>query len=186
MVVVDSLTSMSRGIPSLGPTRLIAATATFGEGRAPLRLDSLQLEAGSDLRHGAWKNVDTLAAPSYTRAGFSPVAVPVAHAYYGRSPRCRPSVHPCMSPCQQPITSLYNLAFSSGHSSPSASDPSSWGGTSLGPQQSQIACQHNEPILEPNTQAFIDTLAAQGRKPLYTLSYADARRVLEDVLCSRP
>jgi hypothetical protein len=29
MVVADSLTSMSQGIPSLGPTRLIAATATL-------------------------------------------------------------------------------------------------------------------------------------------------------------
>jgi hypothetical protein len=29
MVVADSMTSMSRGIPSLGPTRLIAATATL-------------------------------------------------------------------------------------------------------------------------------------------------------------
>src|SRR6185295_7666447 len=29
--------------------------------------------------------------------------------------------------------------------------------------------------------AFIDALAAQGGKPLYTLSYADARKVLEDL-----
>src|SRR6266852_71853 len=38
----------------------------------------------------------------------------------------------------------------------------------------------NRPILEPKTQAFVDALAAQGGKPLYELSYADARRVLED------
>jgi acetyl esterase len=37
------------------------------------------------------------------------------------------------------------------------------------------------PILEPKTQAFIDTINAQGGKPLYELSYADARRVLEDL-----
>ncbi|MGB2899901.1 MAG: alpha/beta hydrolase, partial [Candidatus Acidiferrum sp.] len=41
--------------------------------------------------------------------------------------------------------------------------------------------KHDEPVLEPTTQAFIDALAAQGGKPLYTLSYADARKVLEDV-----
>jgi acetyl esterase len=37
-----------------------------------------------------------------------------------------------------------------------------------------------QPILEPTTQAFIDVLAAQGGKPLYELSYADARNVLEE------
>jgi acetyl esterase len=36
------------------------------------------------------------------------------------------------------------------------------------------------PILEPKTQAFVDALNAQGGKPLYELSYADARQVLED------
>jgi len=36
------------------------------------------------------------------------------------------------------------------------------------------------PILEPKTQAFVDALNAQGGKPLYELSYADARKVLED------
>src|SRR5712692_3526615 len=36
------------------------------------------------------------------------------------------------------------------------------------------------PILEPKTQAFIDALNAQGGKPIYELSYADARKVLED------
>ena len=36
------------------------------------------------------------------------------------------------------------------------------------------------PILEPTTQAFVDALAAQGGKPLYELSYADARKLLED------
>src|SRR5216684_8166793 len=36
------------------------------------------------------------------------------------------------------------------------------------------------PILEPKTQAFVDALNAPGGKPLYELSYADARKVLED------
>jgi acetyl esterase len=36
-----------------------------------------------------------------------------------------------------------------------------------------------QPILDPTTQRFIDALAAQGGKPLYTLSYADARQALE-------
>src|SRR5262245_34667617 len=35
-------------------------------------------------------------------------------------------------------------------------------------------------VLEPKTQAFIDALAAQGGKPIYQLSFADARKVLED------
>ncbi|WP_202594196.1 alpha/beta hydrolase [Frateuria defendens] len=33
--------------------------------------------------------------------------------------------------------------------------------------------------VEPSTQAFLDQLAAQGGKPIYRLSYADARQVLE-------
>jgi acetyl esterase len=37
-----------------------------------------------------------------------------------------------------------------------------------------------KPILEPTTQAFVDALNAQGGKPLYELSYADARKVLEN------
>jgi acetyl esterase len=40
--------------------------------------------------------------------------------------------------------------------------------------------KHNKPVLDPTTQAFIDSLEAAGGKPIYTLSYADARRVLED------
>jgi len=40
--------------------------------------------------------------------------------------------------------------------------------------------QSKSPILEPQTQAFIDALAAQGGEPIYRLSYADARKVLED------
>ncbi|MFT4113895.1 alpha/beta hydrolase [Silvibacterium sp.] len=44
-----------------------------------------------------------------------------------------------------------------------------------------IAQQPNStPFLEPKTQAFIDGLAAQGGKPIYTLPYADARKILED------
>ena len=39
-------------------------------------------------------------------------------------------------------------------------------------------------VLEPKTQAFVDALAAQGGKPLYELSYADARKVLEDAQTS--
>jgi acetyl esterase len=35
-------------------------------------------------------------------------------------------------------------------------------------------------VLEPNTQAFVDMLAAAKGKPLYELSYADARKILED------
>ncbi|HKV92251.1 MAG TPA: alpha/beta hydrolase [Candidatus Angelobacter sp.] len=42
-----------------------------------------------------------------------------------------------------------------------------------------MATQKN-PVLEPTTQAFVDALNAQGGKPLYELSYADARKVLED------
>ena len=38
-----------------------------------------------------------------------------------------------------------------------------------------------EPILDPKTQAFDDALKEQGGKPLYELSYADARKVLEDL-----
>jgi len=37
-----------------------------------------------------------------------------------------------------------------------------------------------QPILEPTTQAFIDALAAHGGQPIYELSYADARNVLEE------
>jgi len=39
-------------------------------------------------------------------------------------------------------------------------------------------------VLEPKTQAFVDALAAQGGKPIYELSYADARKVLEDAQVS--
>jgi len=35
-------------------------------------------------------------------------------------------------------------------------------------------------VLEPKTRAFIDALNSQGGKPLYTLPYADARKLLED------
>ena len=35
-------------------------------------------------------------------------------------------------------------------------------------------------ILERKTQAFVDALSAQGGKPIYELSYGDARKVLED------
>ena len=39
-------------------------------------------------------------------------------------------------------------------------------------------------VLEPKTQAFVDILAAQHAKPLYELTYADARKVLEDAQAS--
>jgi len=35
------------------------------------------------------------------------------------------------------------------------------------------------PVLEPATQAFIDAIAAAGGKPLYALSHAEARNVLD-------
>jgi acetyl esterase len=35
-------------------------------------------------------------------------------------------------------------------------------------------------VLDPKTQAFADALAAQKAKPIYELSYEDARKVLED------
>jgi acetyl esterase len=38
----------------------------------------------------------------------------------------------------------------------------------------------SKPILEPKTQAFIDSVNAQKGTPLYELPYADARKVLED------
>jgi len=40
--------------------------------------------------------------------------------------------------------------------------------------------KRNKPVLEPTTQAFINALEASGGKPVYTLSYVDARKVLED------
>ncbi len=46
-----------------------------------------------------------------------------------------------------------------------------------------MSCQ-KKIVLEPQTQAFIDSLAAQGGKPPYELSYTDARRVLEDLQAS--
>lgn len=49
------------------------------------------------------------------------------------------------------------------------------------PEQGSVRTNYNELVLEATTQAFIDALAAQGGKPLYTLSYADARKVLEDL-----
>jgi len=39
-------------------------------------------------------------------------------------------------------------------------------------------------VLEPKTQGFVDALAAQGGKPIFELSYADARKVLEDLQAS--
>jgi acetyl esterase len=40
--------------------------------------------------------------------------------------------------------------------------------------------QQRPHILEARTQAFIDALSAQGGKPIYELSYEEARKVLED------
>ena len=39
-------------------------------------------------------------------------------------------------------------------------------------------------VLEAKTQAFVDAVAAQGGKPIYELSYPDARKVLEDAQAS--
>src|SRR5215510_11306524 len=39
-------------------------------------------------------------------------------------------------------------------------------------------------VLETKTQTFLDGLTAQGGKPIYQLSYADARKVLEDLQTS--
>jgi acetyl esterase len=36
-------------------------------------------------------------------------------------------------------------------------------------------------VLDPTTQAFVGSLAAQKGKPIYELSYKDARKVLEDL-----
>jgi acetyl esterase/lipase len=41
--------------------------------------------------------------------------------------------------------------------------------------------QSKSPVLEPHTQAFIASLAAQGGEPIYKLSYAAARKALEDL-----
>jgi len=40
--------------------------------------------------------------------------------------------------------------------------------------------QRSPYVLEPKTQAFVDALSAQGGKPIYELSYGEARKVLED------
>ena len=40
--------------------------------------------------------------------------------------------------------------------------------------------QQRPHILEARTQAFIDALSAQGAKPIYELSYEEARKVLEE------
>ena len=39
-------------------------------------------------------------------------------------------------------------------------------------------------VLEAKTQAFIDALEAKGGKPIYELSYADARKMVEDAQAS--
>jgi acetyl esterase len=40
--------------------------------------------------------------------------------------------------------------------------------------------QRSPYVLEPKTQAFVDALSAQGGKPIYELSYGEARKALED------
>lgn len=40
--------------------------------------------------------------------------------------------------------------------------------------------KQSKPVVERDAQEFLDALAAQGGKPIYELSYADARKVLED------
>jgi len=44
--------------------------------------------------------------------------------------------------------------------------------------------KNQKPVFEVKTQAFLDELAAQGGKPTNELSYADARKVLEDAQAS--
>src|SRR5215469_7100803 len=39
-------------------------------------------------------------------------------------------------------------------------------------------------VLEPQTQSLVDAVASQGGKPLYELSYAEARKLLEDLQTS--
>jgi hypothetical protein len=41
-----------------------------------------------------------------------------------------------------------------------------------------------KPFLEPTTQAFVNSLSVKGGKPLYELSYSDARKVLEDLIAA--
>ena len=43
---------------------------------------------------------------------------------------------------------------------------------------------HESVALDPTTQSFLDAIAAQGGKPIYTLSYAEARQVLENLQSS--
>jgi acetyl esterase len=40
--------------------------------------------------------------------------------------------------------------------------------------------QRSPYVLDPKTQAFVDALSAQGGKPIYELSYGEARKALED------
>src|SRR6266481_396670 len=49
-----------------------------------------------------------------------------------------------------------------------------------GPEGKPKMTTQTKPVFEPKTQAFINALASQGGKPLYQLSYAVARKVLED------
>jgi Esterase/lipase len=47
--------------------------------------------------------------------------------------------------------------------------------TSVGVKNSEF----KKPVLQTDTQRFLDKLAAQGSKPIYELSYEEARKVLE-------
>lgn len=46
--------------------------------------------------------------------------------------------------------------------------------------------QQKKPVLDPTTQAFLDSINAQHGKPLYELSYPEARQVLESAQQSVP
>lgn len=48
------------------------------------------------------------------------------------------------------------------------------------PNETPTQAKPQKPVLEQQTQSFLDALAAQGGPPIYTLSYADARQLLED------
>jgi acetyl esterase len=46
-------------------------------------------------------------------------------------------------------------------------------------EQEIVMVEQKKTVLEPKTQSFIDSLKATAEKPIYQLSYAEARKVLE-------
>src|SRR4029077_10962187 len=47
-------------------------------------------------------------------------------------------------------------------------------------RENLMITQQRPLVLEPKTQAFVDALSARGGKPIYELSYGEARKVLEE------